>query len=161
MIVCWLRPLELPWISQGKRVIEVFSYTNGKSRGKCKLSVAEHSAYPMGTQHWNIKVDSTLIQRLDVESTWNRRCFNGVCLLGMLNVQPRFTLSPRVCRLYLFYYFLFLFKGIQSNRAYNYLVKWDLRDKYSYRKWLKRTHTHIHTKNMWRSDWSQSTFTTL
>ena len=32
-------------------------------------------------QH-RFNVDSTLIQRLDVESTLNRRCFNVVCLLG-------------------------------------------------------------------------------
>ena len=36
--------------------------------------------YPAGMQHWN-NVDSTLIQRLDVESTLTRRCFNVVCPL--------------------------------------------------------------------------------
>ena len=34
-----------------------------------------------GTRRWN-NVYSALIQRLDVESTLNRHCFNGVCLLG-------------------------------------------------------------------------------
>ena len=37
---------------------------------------------PAGTWRWN-NVHSTLIQRQDVESTLNRRCFNAVCPLGL------------------------------------------------------------------------------
>ena len=43
---------------------------------------------PKGTQRWN-NVNSTLIQRHDVESTLNRRCFNIVCPLGILQSMNR------------------------------------------------------------------------
>ena len=50
-----------------------------------------------GTQRLD-NVDSTLIQRLDVESTFNRRCFNVLCMLGVellaiivLNFRVHFT----------------------------------------------------------------------
>ena len=39
--------------------------------------------FPAGTQRWN-SADSTLIQRLDFESTLNRRCFNVAYLLSFL-----------------------------------------------------------------------------
>ena len=49
------------------------------SKWRCMLTWLDYS--PADTQRWN-NVDSTLIQRLDVELTLNRRCFNVVCLLG-------------------------------------------------------------------------------
>ena len=39
------------------------------------------NTFPADTTRWN-NVDSTLIQRQDVDSTLNRRYFNGVCPLG-------------------------------------------------------------------------------
>ena len=57
-------------------VIKLYSIT--MSAADISLSRGTLSA---GTQHWN-NIDSTLIQRQDVESMLNRRCFNVVCPLG-------------------------------------------------------------------------------
>ena len=48
------------------------------------------SYFPADTQHWN-NVDSTLIQRQDIESMLNRRCLNTLCQLGFLSVMLKIS----------------------------------------------------------------------
>ena len=58
--------------------------------GKSRLSTDLTSP---SIQRWH-NVDSMLIQRLDVESTLNRRCFNSLCLLGHLESGSNFIMNP-------------------------------------------------------------------
>ena len=66
-----------------------------------------------GAQRRN-NVVSTLIQRVDVDSTFDRRCFNVVCPLGTFTFPDFFTLPfwfvdrPRMCLGMLVFLFVFL-----------------------------------------------------
>ena len=54
---------------------------NKDTDGTESQSELKTNPYPAGTQRW-LNIDSTLIQRHDVESTLNEYWVNVVCLLG-------------------------------------------------------------------------------
>ena len=54
--------------------------------------------FPARTQLYN-NVDSTLIQRLEVESILNRRCFNVMCPLSLISVGAQHFLQDYICNL--------------------------------------------------------------
>ena len=81
----------------GIRSFEVYTFTNKNTTG---------------IQRRN-NVDSTLIQRQDVESTLNRLCFQVMCLLETYLNKDIFTVTFMLyIKEYLFFHLSELYKGI-------------------------------------------------